>query len=53
MITYMQDGGFIDQLTDEVKVEIITLNSNLKMFSIFEFTFNWKVRNLMFYAIMD
>ena len=53
LITYMQDGGFIDQLTDEVKVEIITLNSNLKMFSIFEFTFNWKVRNLMFYAIMD
>jgi hypothetical protein len=43
LITYMIDGGFIDRLTDEVKVEIITLNVNLKMFSIFEFTFNWKV----------
>jgi hypothetical protein len=43
LMTYMKDGGFLDFQTDEVVVEIITLNSNLNIFAIFAFTFTWQV----------
>uniref|UniRef100_A0A7S0MD93 C2 domain-containing protein n=1 Tax=Cryptomonas curvata TaxID=233186 RepID=A0A7S0MD93_9CRYP len=42
LMTFMKDGGFLDFQTDEVMVEIITLNSNLNIFAIFVFTFKWQ-----------
>jgi hypothetical protein len=43
LLTYMKDGGFLDSQTQEITMEIPTLNSNLNIFAIFTFTFTWQV----------
>ena len=42
MLTYMQDGGFIDANTHEVFIEMITFNPNLNHFCFLRFNFDWK-----------
>ena len=44
MITYMQDGGFIDQSTQGITIQMITFNVDLNLFSAFVVFFNWEVR---------
>ena len=44
LLQYMIDGGFFDDQTHEVSVEFITLNSNVKVFAKYVFTFTWEVR---------
>jgi hypothetical protein len=48
MVTYMKDGGFLDEKTGDVSVEINTLNANTNVFSTFKFMFSWEVYNLPF-----
>jgi hypothetical protein len=43
LITYMEQGGFLDSQTDTVAIEAITLNSQLNVFAIVMFTFTWQV----------
>jgi hypothetical protein len=43
LITYMEDGNFLDEQTGDIIVEINTLNSNENIFSSFKFMFTWKV----------
>ena len=43
LVTYMSDGGFLDFQTDQVDVQIITLNANTNVLGIFTFTFKWLV----------
>ena len=43
LVTYLHDGGFLDSQTQQVTVEILTLNSNLDLFAIFTFIFTWQV----------
>jgi hypothetical protein len=43
LITYLRDGGFIDDQTQEVSVELNTLNSGSKVFCKLLFTFDFKV----------
>lgn len=42
ILTYLQDGGFIDQQTHQVLVEFITFNPNLNHFCFVRFDFNWR-----------
>ena len=43
MLTYMKDGGFIDDQTKEISVEMNTLNSEYGLFSTFIFMFYFQV----------
>ena len=43
IITYLNDGGFIDQQTSEVSVEINTLNADSGLFCKTIITFTWQV----------
>jgi hypothetical protein len=43
LITYLVDGGFIDEQTQEVSVELNTLNSGSKVMCKLLFTFDFKV----------
>uniref|UniRef100_A0A7S0YX08 C2 domain-containing protein n=1 Tax=Hemiselmis tepida TaxID=464990 RepID=A0A7S0YX08_9CRYP len=41
MLSYMIDGGFIDEQTHTMLVEFVTFNPNLNHFCFLQFTFNW------------
>ena len=43
MLTYMQDGGFIDGSTSSITVEMITFNVDLNLFSALSVFFEWEV----------
>ncbi len=43
MVTYMVDGGFIDEYTSFVTVEFVTFSPILNKFSVVYFSFDWKV----------
>ena len=43
IITYLNDGNFLDQQTNEITVEMNTLNAASKMYCKFTFTFKWQV----------
>ena len=43
MVTYMSDGGFIDDKTQSVSIEFITFSPTLSKFSVVGFIFNWQV----------
>jgi hypothetical protein len=43
MVTYMIDGGFIDENTNVVTVEFVTFSPTLNKFSVVGFSFDWKV----------
>ena len=43
MITYINDGNFLDGQTKEISVEMITLNADVRIFSSFKFIFTWMV----------
>jgi hypothetical protein len=43
MLTYMKDGGFIDDHTQEISVEMNTLNPEFGFFSTFRFMFYFQV----------
>ena len=43
MVTYMIDGGFIDDQTSEVTVEFVTFSPSLNKFSLTSFSFYWEV----------
>ena len=42
MLLFVQDGAWIDEATDSVKVEIITYNSEKDVFAKVKFTFDWE-----------
>ena len=46
-VTYLQSGGFIDQATEEVTVDVITLNDNSQFFASFRTIFKWEVWRLL------
>ena len=46
LVAYLRDGGFLDSQTQEVTVDVPTLNSNLNLFAIFTFIFTWQVSSL-------
>jgi hypothetical protein len=43
LITYLEDGNFIDQQTQEISVELNTLNARNKILCKVRFVFTWKV----------
>jgi hypothetical protein len=43
IITYLKDGGYIDQQTREISVEINTLNAGSSIFCKMVITFTWQV----------
>mmetsp|Transcript_30441 Transcript_30441/g.81000 ORF Transcript_30441/g.81000 Transcript_30441/m.81000 type:complete len:1277 (+) Transcript_30441:517-4347(+) len=42
MLSYMQDGGFIDNQTSSISLDMITYSSDLNLFSILVITFDWQ-----------
>jgi hypothetical protein len=43
MVSYMSDGGFIDEKTREITVEFVTFSPTVNRFSLIAFTFVWEV----------
>ncbi len=43
MLTYMADGGFIDNKTEAVDVEFVTFSPTLNRLSLAVFSFRWQV----------
>ncbi|KAJ1489841.1 hypothetical protein T484DRAFT_1778915, partial [Baffinella frigidus] len=37
-----RDGGFIDDATSDITLEMVTFNAVLNIFSVLEFSFVWK-----------
>jgi hypothetical protein len=46
MVSYMADGGFIDEQTEDIKVEFVTFSPSVNKFSLITLTFHWEVRCL-------
>jgi len=43
MVTYLREGGFIDEYTSSVNVDFVTFNTNLNLFANVGFQFTWDI----------